>query len=845
MRRFITVMLALSMLYLSGCTEDFNLTNYEIQGISKQHYIGLQSDSIKPNPLPKEITILEANSNTPIYLNGSPINQYIKDSTIQTDKIQDFLRQGVNQLMVAPLSFGPSLNFSFDNEGPLIDVHDVEKVGNASNVTLKLQDASNVTSVILEEYNYQFDGGVDTSQYKNFKTSTQSGTGIYHNFTKDSDGLWRSSSSINHKPMYKITATDTHGYITEQYYLSPNEKINNVFKLRLNKKILDTVVPMGEAAVSYAHLYAPKAMTNMGKSHPTNPDAEPSEMLDTMAKFWSKEGIFYGESGAHTKNSNNCGYIETKNWDDEDVYFNCAGWDGDDCKGGEWVIPSNIDYKSGHCSKVIMYDTELGLASDLKFSLKDGNGKEGIIDLNIKLNKGTKDKALKANLGIKNVQCGKISYKKGGFLGIGAKTYYYTDNYCRISSDVSYIGVGMGDLKVSADTGNPSGEVKVLIQDGDLKFDLPSTKLNLSGLKIGSGLDGIIGLLSGLLDGMFVDIVKNVIKQNMPEFILGADMFLPWDDGKQDSSLRVQSHAYQVWTNADNDPNNALEWYMYYAGFLKPLKNHPDLDAHVLGSRYEVEEMLLPEVTGADIDLAININIINQALMAFYQSGISHITMLTNKHWDEFHEKESQVFFGPNVTSDFNFSNKEKRIQLIPRSPGTIQMKNTTHEEMTQASLYYRNARMLIETFNGSSWDENFDVEVNMKIGVVMKAQNDKFYITVLGVPELEINEIKMNGSSNYVYSSENETLNMSFNNNAVKGIVQGLVNTFLSITIPEITQEMLEFEYPGIPIPETSNGIFMKTKSISANAGKHLSFGLAMDTEPCVLNNSEDNVCD
>lgn len=488
------------------------------------------------------------------------------DNEIQTDKIQDFLRQGINQLMVAPMNFGPTLNFSFDNEGPLIDIHDVDRTNNSVNVTLRLQDASKVTSVILEEYNYSFDGGIDTSQYRNFKTSTQSGTGIFHHFTKDSDGLWRTASSINIKPMYKITAVDEHGYRTEQYYLAPDQKINNVFKLRLDKKILDTVVPMGEAAVTYSHLYAPKAMTNMGKNHPTNPDAEPSEMLDTMAKFWSKDGIFYGESGAHTSNQNNCGYIETSKWhaEDEGVYFNCSGgWDGNDCKNGDWVIPSNIDYKSGHCSKVIMYDTELGLASDLKFTLKDGNGKQGFIDLNIKLRKGTKDKALKANLGIKNVQCGKVSYKKGGFLGIGAKTYYHTDNYCRISGDVSYIGVGMGDLRVSADTGNPTGEVKVLIEDGDLKFDLPNTELNLSGLKIGSGLDGIIRLISGLLDGMFVDIVKNVIKQNMPQFILGADLYTPWDNS-QDASLRVQSHAYQVWTNADNNPNNTLEWYMHY-----------------------------------------------------------------------------------------------------------------------------------------------------------------------------------------------------------------------------------------------------------------------------------------
>lgn len=848
MLRRLKILILPTLLYLAGCVEELNFSKYKIEGIQKEYYAGLVTDTIKPKPLPTKITIVNGDESTPVYLNGYPITEYISGNEINTSDIVDFLRQGSNQLMVAPLSFGPVLNFGFDNQGPLIDVHNVERLGAYLNVELRVDDTTDITELWLEEMNYNFEGGTDNTQYKSFKTSTQSGTGIKHFFTEQ-NGYWVNNSSINaNKPMYKIFAKDAYGYTSELHYLAPNQKINNVFKLRINKKILDTIVPLAESKVSYMHIYSPDAMDNMGKSYPTNPDAAPSEALNIMSKFWSQDGVFYGDTGngAKTSNQANCGYIETNKWNaiNEGVYFNCTKWDGNRCNTGDWVIPSNIAYKTGECTKVIMYDTELGEASDLKFTLVDGNGKQGYIDLNIKLKKGTKPKALKANLGIKHVKCGKQSYSYGGFLGIGAKTAYETDNYCRITGNAS-AGLGLvslGDLNVSADTGNPTGNVKVLIHNGNLDLDLPGMKLNLGGLKIGSGLDGIIGLISGLLDGMFVDIVKGVIKANMPQFILGADILTEWDE-EHDASLQVQSHAYQVWTNADNNNSNALEWYMYYAGYLKPLKNHSGLDVHVLGSRYDIEPVLAPVVTNADIDMAININIINQALMAFYQSGISHITMTGNPHFSVINDKEQKTHFGVGITDSFTFSEGEKRIRLIPRSPGTFQMNNST-VGLTQATLYYRDARMIIETYKGSSFEENFDVEVDMKIGVVMKAQNDKFYITVLGVPELNINAIKIGGNSNYIYNNDNQTLNASFSSNAVKGIVQGLVNLFLSVTIPEISKNMFEWEYPGIPIPETSKGIFVSTKSISANGGKHLSFGLGMSEKSCVLDAPEDKYC-
>lgn len=858
----IFLLTSLALASLTGCLDELNLTQYEISGIeANKNYVGL---AYEPPPAPTTVPQLPEyfsieyshnHSNIPVYLNGQTVSAFLEYSAnsarLEFARVAEFLRQGENVISVAPLSFGPQLRFGFDNAGPLLDVDKLEQIGDAYQLSLRVDDGANIDELYIQEMSYQWDGGVDNSQYTSFKTSTQTPIGEKTFFSQSNDDkeLWHANNLVSATAkMYRIYARDEYGYETEDYYLAPGEKINNVFKLRLDKKVLDTVVPMAEANISYMHIYAPKALANMGKSIPSDPDAEPADTLDIMSRFWSRDGIFYGDTGngAKTNNPADCGYIETNNWDasDQGVYFDCTSWDGSNCNSGDWVIPSHIAHKTGECSKIIMYRTELGEASDLRFTLKDGANNQGVMDLNIKLRRGNKSKALWADLGIKHVKCGKQSEKYGGFLGIGAKTRYFTDHYCRITGDAK-AGLGLvslGDLKVEANEGNPSGGVKVLIKDGDLDLDLPGMKLNLSGLKIGSGLDGIIGLISGLLDGMFVDIVKGVIKANLPEFILGADFYTEWDaTDPKDPSLQVQSHAYQVWTNADSDPNNELEWYMYYAGFFRSLKEHPDLENKVLGSRYVLEPVMPPVTTNADIDMAININIINQALMSFYRSGISHITVTSNKHVNH-EDKETNIFFGPNITDGYNFSNNEKRVQLIPRTPGVLQMADNANG--THASLYYRNAKMLIETFKDGQWETNFTVEVDLQLGVLMEAKDGNFYIKVLGIPKLEIKQIALGDSDDWVVSNEKGNMVFTMGNNVIKNTVQLLVDGFMSLAIPQLSEEVGELQYPGIPIPETTNGIFMQTRSISANNNRHLSFGLEMEERECELEDEEAAVC-
>ncbi len=239
--------------FLSSCV-DLD-SQYAVNGIENgKSYVGLQGDTnipagVSKPPMPEkiEITYTSKPSTLPVYLNGFPISdKFTLNATsaeMNVSAISDLLKQGINTLMVDPLGFGPRVSFTFDNDGPLIDVTDVEEIGSAIGVTLRAVDSAGVNSVTLQAVDYAWDGAVvgGTGSNKDFKISKHTDIGSPVALIKqpNSNNEWQTSSQLTKSNMYKITALDSHGYKTVNYYLSPEEKINDVFKLRMNKEVLD------------------------------------------------------------------------------------------------------------------------------------------------------------------------------------------------------------------------------------------------------------------------------------------------------------------------------------------------------------------------------------------------------------------------------------------------------------------------------------------------------------------------------------------------------------------------------------------------------------------------------
>lgn len=844
---------------LTACVD----SSYSVSGISNgKRYVGLYDDADAPNqgshPKMPEKIVINYGSNPlslPVYLNGQPVGDKFtygsSSAELAVSDVKELLKQGSNLLLVDPLAFGPNITFIFDNRGPMVDVMDVEDIGGAYSVTVRAADTVNVSNVTLERVNYQWDGGTDNTQYTPFKKELVSDTGEITALVQNEEGTWTTSSSITPAAMYAVSAEDDYGFVTRDYYLAPDQKLNNVFKLKLEKSVLDAMVPMIEPQIRQMHVYSAQAMDDYSRSYPSDPEAIESKILDSMNEWWSSSAIFYADMGASTTNQSDCGYVDS-NVVLTSSNFTCTNIKTDAKNGNKYCRradmkpnASRTDAKQGSCSRIVLWRLELDDVQDMSFTLRDTQ--RGMLELDMELQKDAKSKALYTDLGIRNIKCenrySTSSRCKGSYsIGVcwggtedgisvnasGAPTEtlthaaYARDGsgtaFCRDDGAVSYLGANLGAMEVTADSANPNGGIKVLIKDGALDLAFDNVKLNLSGTAIGGSMSSFyswaIGLMEGVLDGLFVGIVESTLQQNMQDFKLGFDLFLENDSqDPPDPSMRMLSEAYQVWTNADNNAATEVEWYMYYSGFLKAVKQHPEVPL-VLGSRYTTNEVLHPVDSGSQIDMSINVNIINQALMSMYRSGITHITV-TNLKTDG----KSLVHFGPSVSDSYPAQSGDTRVELVPQTPGMFEMRNGTTG--TQATLYYRNAQMNIETYRSGTWERDFEVAVDIRAGVLMKAVDGKFQMTILGTPDLTINAINTLNGPSYLPDS------------VLKKLVQFGVDMVMNVAIPQIAETYTEIALPAIPGIEGSNQeIIMVTDKIEANNNAHLSFGIGLSVQ-------------
>src|SRR5690554_5442759 len=280
--------------YLSACVDIEIESGYSVSNISDgQRYVGLASDQQQPAGdaivmMPDEILFNYENPKNTllVYLNGQAIGDQLdygpKQATLTVEKVKALLRQGENTLKVEPLSFGPSVDFTFDNRGPMLDIAAVENINGAIHLTLRAQDTVTVKDVHIERMNYSFDGATEIVDGQTFKTDAVSASGEFTYLDNQGKGLWN-AGNIQAADLYKIQAEDSYGYVTTDYYLAPKQVINNAFKLKLDKSVLDDVVPLMASQIEGVHMYSPLAIDDFGGGvYPTDENAQASAILDGM-----------------------------------------------------------------------------------------------------------------------------------------------------------------------------------------------------------------------------------------------------------------------------------------------------------------------------------------------------------------------------------------------------------------------------------------------------------------------------------------------------------------------------------------------------------------------------------
>lgn len=792
-----------------------------------------------------------------VYLNGQPIGKKFTygatQATASFSSVAEFLRQGSNTIMINPTSFGPSMTFIFDNMGPQVIIDEVVcsdgncmdiNSGNVQ-VSVKVLDPSDVTSVSLQANSYVWNGGTDNTQYTPFKTGVVV-NGVSYPMTKNGDKF---TATVPESSMYTFVSTDVNGYTSTVDYLSEGHKINSVFKMRIGQSLLNSMLPVVEPMIENMHVHAPNAMADYGKTPPAGSVA--NEMIENMSLWWTSGAIFYGRTdmGASTGNENDCGYVDGPT-SLTSSNFTCSNIKTS--KNNEkYCLPGDVNLngtrpyaKEGRCTRIVMWRLRLDQVDNMSLALSDSVNGRLILDMDLLDGPDAGNVALETDMGIRHIKCDQRyptqQYCTAKLFGVciandtgvsitatGTPTNtmeHAPKQYCRDDgAATAALGlVNLGNLQVTATAGSPGGNIDARILDGNLLLNIdPSTfKLNLSGLTIGSWLDGFISFLSGLLDGLFVDIVASVVEQNMTSFMLGFDLIT--DAG---TTMRMQSHAYQVFTNADNNASTPVEWYMYYSGFLSPYIPHPDVPS-TLGTYFKRNDVLVPSdnpLTPDDnFSIGISANVINQGLASIYRSGLMHFTVSNFKK-----DGTTKIHYGPNVTNDdVGIQNGDTRVVLIPKSPAIFEMKQGGSG--AQATLSYQGATMDVDIFENNAWKTIFHAKVNIKAGVLMIEKDKKFHMTVDGTPRLEILELMdMNLSAGGTKNGVTGTITLFVG----KVFLESAIALIIDYAIPQVAETSLTIDVPDIDGPFGTK-VITTTESINANNGEHLGFSMGLNLE-------------
>lgn len=134
---FTAATLVVSFLFLAACNSDFVIEDFP----DNKSYVGIEGESLPAgvsSSLPKlpadiEISYPTGGRTPPVFVNGQRVSQHVQFGNglaiLNTQGIKALLRQGSNTIQIDPNSFGPSVNFTFDNQGPELVLDEVQNVG--------------------------------------------------------------------------------------------------------------------------------------------------------------------------------------------------------------------------------------------------------------------------------------------------------------------------------------------------------------------------------------------------------------------------------------------------------------------------------------------------------------------------------------------------------------------------------------------------------------------------------------------------------------------------------------------------------------------------------------------
>lgn len=740
--------LSLAVLGFSACKETINPNKFRIECPKNTgSYVGISTASGACDPLSADLPHkFKVNYSRPpqgdvrIVLNGIEIGEHFTFgptfAEANTSSFTQALRQGKNVLSVAPLQFGPTITFDFDNQGPEIIVTSGEYTNSANNVRIqgKLRDASGLhASEALTIGLYRVQQGVSPVLVRTIAPASiavDSAAGTFDTGVIDSSGIMQADTNPNDATddqrslMYKFISKDEHGMTAERKFLADTDvggtgalPLQAAVRVAVGDTFIESLRPIVAGQIYQRLKNAPLDVRNVTWADPNRDGDDSCKSVNPVP-----------ESPPHP-----CYENETD--------------DGLKIPGGvnpiKLSLPAGIGQKDAQLERFYMNQGQ-STALLNKLKLKNGN----LMDIDLVLTK------LKTKL---TIEVGTIFW------------VVYVGNV-NVDVDIERVQV-LGDIQVQAN----NKDVDVIFQDNAV-IDIQG--LNMGEVKI-YGID-IAPLLGGVLQPIIQNIVKGIVKgllndifrDNLDRLIIGGRLIQEESGGSLDALFNIA----EMGTQDNGSASDTYDLFLELESITKLIQKDDDV-VPALGPIYYDNAIPVASVKngtgggiGTNLSVAVNGNMINQMFATIYGAGINHFTLYKGK-----------TYYGANPQTPFNTSdpaqttavNGDTRIRLWPDMPPRINFKNFTGSGATaKAGIVYDSATLYNDKMVDGAWATQFSLTVNFELDVTLGEEDGVLMFGAASPPKLNILSMVNNTDFNIPQSLIQNVVDgaMFFGGNLVAG---------------------------------------------------------------------------
>lgn len=369
--------------------------------------------------------------------------------------------------------------------------------------------------------------------------------------------------------------------------------------------------------------------------------------------------------------------------------------------------------------------------------------------------------------------------------------------------------INLGDMRIYIETMEVNADVDLEVANGKFTLELNDpvstgeNALVMIDLSMDDAIpDGLISWIMGLdfVRDLILGIVQNVINANLDEINISDDI-----ETANGTVMRIAMQPESLYTQ-NNPDDNVGDMFIKMKGSVSTII--PDLGVRpALGSFYVNDQPSLPVVpdNGSALAVTVNSNVINQGLLAAYNIGVTHLTVLNG-----------DVLLGPNFDDTLG-SNGDFAVEMYPATPGQFSIEG---DGVNKAYVEYNGAALTILMKDKGAWKRLFLIDVDIKAGVIMHIHDSKFYMTIAETPTFvvrKITDLKATTKIKWAFGTIDVAIKVDGK------IIEALIEEAILFAIPYVAESELEIDVSKLNLPKK-----LTTETLSTEGG-HLGFDMGV----------------